>query len=256
MNSFFHWLGNPIILYLLANIIAGTLFFFEKKRQAWYFFLFGVVWMFMVGVSPLPQWLAFRMERQYPVFSLDSWNLEEPVHILVLGGGYHYDPSLPATMRLSRRASPRLVEGLRIYRLLPDSKVVGSGRSFSKWASLAEVQSVAAIELGISEEDTLQSREPRNTAEEIFAYKKRFGSSGSLIVVTSALHMPRTMLICRANGLMAIPAPADFFVKHNGETSPLHFKPSALKIELMQNVLHEYMGIVKEKFFRRKQKTL
>jgi uncharacterized SAM-binding protein YcdF (DUF218 family) len=245
MNTFFNWLCNPVAIYVLIVIAALGLHIAQQRRKAIIFFGIGIFWILLVSSSPFPQWIVNSLEKKYQAFSKVHYELKLPVYILVLGGGHSHDPDMPASMKLSRNASVRLMEGLRIYRQIDGSKLVGSGSSLSKRTTLAETQSIAAIELGVESDDTLQNREPKNTSEEILAYKKRFGEDGTLILVTSAIHMPRAMTLCKKYGLEAIPAPTEFYLKRDDQKSFYDFKPSVRKMEMMESALHEYAGLVK-----------
>ena len=248
MNAIFYWICNPVAIFIVILIISAIFHFLKKERKALLFFSVGIGWVVLVSTTPFPQWIVHSLEMQYPVFDSRQTSVKTPAYILVLGGGHTPDPDLPASMKLSGTASARLVEGLRIYHLIPGSKLVGSGNSVTRRITLAEIQSIAAIELGVEDADTLQSRQPKNTAEEIQAYKKRFGTEGSLILVTSAIHMPRAMFLCKKYGLTAIPAPADYFLKKDPMKSRYDFKPSARKMEMMEWALHEYAGMIKAKW--------
>lgn len=247
MNAFFHWLCNPVVIFIILLIPAVLFLLFKRERRAFILFGVGIGWILLISVTPLAQWAVYLLEKQYTVYNPVPERLKAPVHILVLGGGHSNAPDLPASLKLSRGASARLVEAIRIHRQIPGSKLVGSGNSVSKQLTIAEVQSLAAIELGVFEGDTLQSRSPVNTSEEIQAYKNRFGNEGTLILVTSAIHMPRAMYLCERYGLQATPAPSDFYLKKDSRKSIFNFKPSAMKLEMMEKALHEYLGMVKEK---------
>jgi uncharacterized SAM-binding protein YcdF (DUF218 family) len=248
VSAFFYWFCNPVADFIVLLVTAIILYLYKKEKLAFIFFSLGIGWILLTSSTPFPQWLVYTLERKYPVFDSANYDFRPPVKILVLGGGHSYEPGLPASMKLSGTASARLVEGLRIYKQLKGSKLVGSGSSLTKRMTLAEVQAIAAVELGVSEGDTLQSREPTNTAEEIQAYKKRFGENGSLILVTSAIHMPRAIILCKKFGVEAIPAPTEFFLKKDPERSLYDFKPSVRKMEMVESALHEYAGMLKEKW--------
>ncbi len=71
-------------------------------------------------------------------------------------------------------------------------------------------------------------------------------------LVTSALHMPRSLLIFRKQGIDAIPAPTDFLVADEplppgGEPIQaivLKSLPDAAKMQQFSVVLKEYIGLV------------
>lgn len=208
-----------------------------------------MLWFFLVSSSPLPQWLIFRLENQYKSFGREQPLQEQIPFILVLGGGQSFSPQLPASIQLSSTALVRTGEGIRIHKLVLGSKLIFSGNSLSGRTTIAENASIAAIELGIPPEDTLQLRGGSNTAEEVLAFKKRFGNV-PVILVTSASHMPRAMMICRYEGINAIPAPTEFLLKPDPDKSPYEFLPSWHKIELMQRVMHEWLATLKWKIVK------
>ena len=61
--------------------------------------------------------------------------------------------------------------------------------------------------------------------------------------------MPRAMWICKREGLTAMPAPTDYYLKKDPQKGIFDFKPSALKIQMFQSTLHECAGVLKLKFF-------
>ena len=65
-----------------------------------------------------------------------------------------------------------------------------------------------------------------------------------LILVTSAAHLPRSMIVFNKYGMQPIPAPVDFWVKQQQTVNPKIFFPSSLRINMMEGALHEYLGIL------------
>ena len=105
--------------------------------------------------------------------------------------------------------------------------------------------------------------EPRNTEEEVKAVARMFncsdcsiaGKKSRVLVVTSAWHMKRTILMYEkyAPNVEAIPAPCDFenVVKNSGCISVADFLPDQFALALNCIALHEWVGIVGYKLFRR-----
>ncbi len=190
--------------------------------------------------------MVYRLEKQYSVFEIDKNLHVDSIKILILGGGHSIDPNHPAIDQLSLDALGRLSEGIRIYRIVKGAKLVCSGASASNRITQAEMLALAAIELGISPEDTLLSKLPINTSQEIITYSSRFGKA-PFILVTSAIHMPRAMEFCSKNDLMPTPAPTNYLIKNDISVNKYDFIPSYFKIMLMQRAMHEYLGILKLK---------
>jgi uncharacterized SAM-binding protein YcdF (DUF218 family) len=75
-------------------------------------------------------------------------------------------------------------------------------------------------------------------------YKERFGKEYPLIIVTSAIHMPRAMYWFRHYGLDPHPAPTNYLVMEDWKLSLSSFKPTNYKISITAKLLHEYAGML------------
>lgn len=244
-----NWLLNPLNHLLLALLI-GAIFFWWKKQWGKYCFIYAAGWLFFIAISPVPSWLAGRKEASFDIFSIEKFQIPDSatIHILVLGGGHSVSPSLPPNDQLSPNALARIVEGVRLHRLIPNSKLIGSGFSSTGRIPQARVLTNTAVALGVAPGDTLQIPDPYNTEAESKAYLKRFGSEDPLILVTDAIHMPRAMYWFRQAGCDPIPAPTNHLIKPDPDYSPFPFKPSIRKIEMMDKWLHEWVGMMYAKW--------
>jgi uncharacterized SAM-binding protein YcdF (DUF218 family) len=242
--SIIHTLINPLIIFWLALFLSGIFRIVNRIKIAKIFFLFSIAWFAIVSSSPIPQWLVFRMESTYTTFQpVDS--LASPVFILVLGGGHSIAPDLTAADQLSGDALARLIEGIRLHRLIPGSKIVLSGSSISNRTTQAQMLGMAAIDLGVNSSDTLLSTRAFDTQAELANFKTRFGGVKNLILVTDALHMMRAIKYGRKEGLQPIPAPTNHLMKMDPLQSNFNFTPSTQKILFCQRLLHEYFGLIK-----------
>lgn len=244
MSTFFHWLCSPIAHLVLLVAAALALRVLRRSRSSAIVLMVAVGWTLLVSSTPLSQVLIYLLERQYsPVTQLIP-GTKRPEYVLILGGGHTNSPQLPASTQLSATAVVRLVEGVRLVKQWPGGKLVCSGYSASRQTTHAEMLARAALELGIDITDTLQLRNSSKTDEEIKAFKARFGDA-PFFLVTSARHMPRAMLICRREGILAIPAPTDFLLKEDPKGQRFEFYPSVQKMVFMEVALHEYAGMLK-----------
>lgn len=227
------------------------LFAFLLKRKFLYKMMLatGLAWLLLASSSPLPQWLINNLEKKYQALQLEGAYLDSIKHILVLGGGSTISPNIPASLQLSGTSLIRLAEGIRIYQSLDSVKLVFSGYSRSKRTTIAELGALAAIELGVASEDTIQLRDASNTWDEIVSFKRRYGK-GPVILVTSASHMPRAMMLCKFEGVQALAAPTDFLLKHDSQKWAFEFLPSVQKLEMTQRVLHEWLATLKWKILK------
>ena len=124
------------------------------------------------------------LEHSYPRFELPQTgtNVSSVRFIAVLGGLGDADPNVPVTSHIFPDLMVRLIEGVRLHRQIPGSKLVLSGGHFSSdgMAKMAEA-------LGVSAEDILQLGEPLDTEAEGQEIAPIVGFQ-PFILVTSASH--------------------------------------------------------------------
>lgn len=201
--------------------------------------------LLLFTTPPLPTYLVRNLESRFPaLLSLPiTWTPDTTVHIVVLGAGHTSDPRLPVNDQLSDTALKRLVEGIRIHQLMPNSKLVLSGDSHNDiLETQAEVLAKTAIMLGVHYEDTLLLKQPGNTREEAISYASRFGANHPVVLVTTAIHMPRAVMHFRRAGLEPFAAPTNFLCKRDKLPSRLRIWPSHTYLHWVERTTHEYVG--------------
>jgi uncharacterized SAM-binding protein YcdF (DUF218 family) len=241
-----YFLLDPLHQVLLLALAGLVLLGLRRKRAGFRCLTLAGLWFFIVAVSPVPTWLISGLERTFLPLAPQGYaaGLPAKAHILVLGGGYTYSRSLPPNNQLSPASLGRLVEGVRLHRLIPDSKLVCSGASRISGYSQARMFSETAAFLGVRPEDTLMVTTPRYTEEEARDYLERFGDSHPLILVTDAVHMPRAVFWFRQYGMDPIPSPTNHRFKPDADRTEFPFRPAPGKMALMDLVLHEYAGLL------------
>ncbi len=240
----------PLFWLLLA---AAFLFHFRgKRRTARWLLGLAVAGLLLASTGPVPRLLIRSLESRYEAFQGPlSREVDETLHILVLGGGHTSDGRLPANNQLSTSALGRLIEGIRIHRQHPGSLLILSGFPGRDPVSNAEVMYQTALLLGVTAESMIIIPEPENTRQEALAYRERFGHSHPLIIVTTATHIPRAMIWFRKAGLDPIPAPTNHALKQSPTARPRWWLPSPENINLVDRAIYEYAGIVQASFRRK-----
>jgi uncharacterized SAM-binding protein YcdF (DUF218 family) len=97
-----------------------------------------------------------------------------------------------------------------------------------------------AVELGVPAENIWLSPEVQNTFQEAQAVAKEL-PGGTILLVTSAFHMPRARALFEAQGLTVLPFPVDFRVVEN-ETTLLDFLPNPGALETTTSAMRELLG--------------
>ena len=223
-------------------LIVGLVLFYFKKKSSRYFFGISIILFFIFSTPTIPNLLIHSLENDYPVLSELETFSEDSVHIIILGGGHESNNTLPANIQLSSSALGRLIEGIRISRLIPKSKIISSGGNESQPKSQAEVQKQTAISLGVSSSKIAMLPFAKNTLQEAEHYKRKFGKEAKLIVVTDACHLPRAMYAFQKIGLHPIPAPTKHYLKNSSDIFCFSLLPNTDNLIKTNRAIYEYLG--------------
>ncbi len=242
---------NPVSLGL-AILILGLFFLWatRKQRLGKIVVTLGTLFLLLLSLPFLPSQLLTTLEGRYPALlhpETIAWqggaDAASPKWIVVLGGGHVSDPRLPVNSQISQPALGRLVEGVRLYKAIPGSKLLLSGGGAFDPVPEADVMARIAVLLGVKPQDIMLERDSRDTEDEAVIVAEMVGAR-QIILVTSAAHMPRSVALFKKHGLQPIPAPADYQVKEAQGPNPSRFFPKAGYMEQAESAWHEYLGLV------------
>ncbi|MDD3117787.1 MAG: ElyC/SanA/YdcF family protein [Victivallales bacterium] len=244
----------PVTLMLLG--LGAWLVLARKsspRRRRWgkWLLLGGIGYLLFISLTGT-LWLNC-LKRSYPMFRIDAQiDPAREYVIAVAGNGFIPDPALPEGNRFSDEMLLRLGEAGRIARLLQEKgircRIVVSQPD---WLA-SEEQRLAALRaclvpLGIAAERIELVGDALNTSQEIKAFGRY---SGALILVSSAFHIPRIMLLARKYRVAAIPAPVG--VPGRRQYYPddaLNLVPSAEKVNDFRILSYELLGMLEAKLF-------
>lgn len=226
--------------FLLMVMATGLLLLWFSRWQKTGKIILSSAWiiLLLVSLQPVADRLLKPVEDGYP-----TWNGGKSVkYIVVLGGGYTWNPEWAPGSNLVGNSLPRLVEGVRQWRDNPGSKMIFTGYAAAQNpVSIAETGKRVAITLGVPAEDIITLDKPRDTEEEAQEVKKALGDQPFLLV-TSASHMRRAMNFFHAVGLQPIAAPANQLAI----TSPLNWwervQPAAIWLGHSERAWYESLG--------------
>lgn len=233
----------PVIVAML--LIGVALLWFSKKQWAGKAVVtLGVIGLTLVSFKPLPNGILASLEhshRPYALVSREESGKTPPriEFVVVLAGGHVRDSSMPVTSQLSSATLVRLVEGIRIYRKHPGSKLVVDG--WGMVVSTAHLMEQLAVELGVPRADIIMEPRSKDTKDEARLIKAIVGSA-PFILVTAASHMPRAMAMFEKQGMHPLPAPTGHRVRRRTETRLADFFPSGGTIRKAETVVYEYLA--------------
>lgn len=194
----------PLLLLLMGVGIALVWFTrWQKSGKG----LISASWLvlLLLSLQPVADGLLKPMENRYP-----TWRGEQKVSwIVILGGGYTWNPQWAPSSNLINNSLPRLTEGIRLWRENPGARLIFTGAAAGvNPVSTAEAGARVAQSLGVPRSAILVLDTPKDTEEEAAAVKEAIGDTPFLLV-TSASHLPRAMNFFRHAGLNPLPAPAN-----------------------------------------------
>lgn len=202
-------IGNMLLPLPLMLLIIGAglalLWFSRFQKTGKIFISIGWLALLLLSLQPVADRLLRPIESTYP-----TWNNSQKVdYIVVLGGGYTWNPQWAPSSNLINNSLPRLNEGIRLWRENPGSKLIFTGGvAKTNTVSTAEVGARVAQSLGVPREQIITLDLPKDTEEEAAAVKQAIGDAPFLLV-TSASHLPRAMIFFQQEGLNPLPAPAN-----------------------------------------------
>ena len=224
----------PIGLFLL--LIAFIYLMFNSHKKAKVFLFLGLFWFVLFSFQPFAIALLSPLENSHKAL------IETPKvnYILVLGSGHKSDEGLSITSQVKMVAINRLVEGIRHYKNLENVKLIVSGFSINGGDSHALMQEKLAISLGVKQEDIIRLDTPKDTKEEAIEVKK-IVKNEQIILVTSASHMKRSILLFQKEGLNVIASPTNHMA-YGADSLSSYF--AARNIKNCEIAIHEYLGLI------------
>ncbi len=224
----------------------------KHPRRAGVWVAWALIVLLLGSNGLMASWLVLLLEWQ----NIPPAELPVAQAIIILGGDTKPDYSAKQTVDLSK-AGPRLLFAAQLYREGKAPLVIASGGRID-WLSNAQPESadMAAIlpELGVPRSAIIQDPNSLNTYQNAVNVRQILKTQQirRVLLVTSAIHMPRALLIFRNQGIEAIAAPTDFMVTKPAfqalNSSPqailLNLLPDVDRLQMTTRAVKEYIGIV------------
>lgn len=203
-------LGSALLGGLLA-IIAGLTGF---RRLALALGVLSLVWLWAWSLPVTSYAIRGYLENQNPPVPVEALPSAEAV--VVLGGGTSPLQFGQAYPNLGP-ASDREWHGVRLYEAGKAPLIVLSGGHDPDYSasSSAEAMRRFMVALGVPDSALLLEPQSRNTTQNAHYTANLLGERGieHILLVTSALHMPRSIALFEAQGFQVTPAATDHEVR-------------------------------------------
>ncbi len=238
----------PTGLLFLALLAALWSLHRKRDRRAKILLAVAVAFFYLLSIEPTAAMLSATLERP---FSTPQETHRGNV-VVVLGGGASVTDGGVSSGELSGASWRRLWHGIELS-LARDPQVPifytgGSGDPFRPVSHEATIARRIGIAVGIAPDRFFIESVSRDTYENGRAIKnflhEQFGTEQpTIILVTSARHMRRSLGVLRHFGIDAVPSPADFGQELQQWTL-LSFVPTHDYFSESTAVIHEWVGIV------------
>jgi uncharacterized SAM-binding protein YcdF (DUF218 family) len=253
----------PLLIYpasLAVILLVAALLMRKHARWRNGLVLAALLVVFLSGNRLVAMASAMSLERQIPPLAIDAQErLDSPLAdaIVVLGGSTR-EGQPPRPAHEVNEAGDRLIYAARLWkagiapRILVSGGVVGVQGPAGVPES--EMMTELLVVMGVPEEAILQESASQNTYQNALYTKSILDAEdiGQIILVTSAMHMPRSAAIFSRQGIDFLPAPVDFYVSdiehaHYWTPDPaiqiFNLIPSAEDMTLTSMAMKEWIGL-------------
>jgi uncharacterized SAM-binding protein YcdF (DUF218 family) len=244
-SKIFEFFVAPVHLFIFLASIGAALAYTPYFRWGHALTAVSAVALLLMAFSPLGHFLAVPLETRFPAPPVD---MTPPDGIIVLGGTVDEQLSAQIGRPVLVDAAERLTAPIALKRRFPNARLVFAGGSASlRGSPYTEAESVKRFwrETGIDDANVIYEDRSRNTFENAVYTRDlvRPKAGERWLLVTSAIHMPRSIGIFRQAGFPVIPYPVDF--RTNGELARWGVPRFATKaMRLVDLATHEWAGLV------------
>jgi uncharacterized SAM-binding protein YcdF (DUF218 family) len=233
--------GNALIILALVGLIGQGR---GGRRWARATLWLSLTSILMATLLPIGNWLIAPLEDRFPRPS--AWP-ERVDGVVVLGGGGFPEIALPRGVAAFGETGERFMALIAMARRYPQAEIVysgGIGRLVGNVATEAEVVRLLVAEQGLPA-DRVRYEERSRTTWENALYTARMikpQPGQRWLLVTSAIHMPRSVGAFRKAGLELEPWPVDYRTTGPFE---LFWQPQvAVRLNDLDEAAYEWFGLL------------
>ncbi len=233
--------GNLALLILLFGVVCLAV---GKPRHGVGMVLTVSLFFLATATLPLANWLAAPLENRFPTLTAPPQKVDG---IVLLGGAIDAALSEARGQATLNDAAERITETVALSRRYPQARIVvtgGEGALIPTGFSEADTTRQLLIDLGVAPDRIIIENASRNTWENAaFSYRTvQPRPDETWLLVTTAMHMPRSIGCFRRAGWSIVPYPVDY------RTYPtVHFEPGfgfPGGLELLNLVVKEWDGLI------------
>jgi uncharacterized SAM-binding protein YcdF (DUF218 family) len=245
LSKIFEFLAAPAHLAMFLAASGAGLLFTRCWRWGRRLAAISAIGLLLMGFGPVGHLLAVPLETRFPAPPED---MPPPDGIVVLGGSIDENLSEELGRTVFVDAVERLTAPIALMRRFPNARLVFTGGSAAlRESRRTEAQAVRRfwLEAGVDRGNVLYEDRSRNTHENaVFTRELVRPQPGERwLLVTSAMHMPRSVGIFRQAGFPVVAYPVAY--RTTGRWLGWGFPRYPVKaLVLVDLAAHEWAGLI------------
>lgn len=229
----------------LALILLGLLLLALRwRRLSLASMMLGVAIIWTFSTPAVSNALRASLEMRYPPVAIDA--LPEADVIVVLGGALAYPRPPRLEVELTDPAD-RVLYAARLHRAGKAPLILASGGKlpWSRGGSEADIIKALLVEWGVPADAILTESNSRTTRENALRTRTLLEQHDldRVLLVTSAMHMPRSVATFETLGIDVVPATTDITVVERLDGTLLDWLPASGALDASSKAIKEYLGM-------------
>ncbi|MEW6408753.1 MAG: YdcF family protein [Nitrospirota bacterium] len=244
LSKIIGWLIYPLSITFILLLIALLGLLRKKRKTSRIFLISAISILYLFSIKPIASFLLYPLENMH-INPSDQYPKADAIVVLSPGIRYSKYPSMEVELDFG---SNRILKAVRLFKDGAAPLILmsgGSGELFSQRKADAHAMKSLAIEFGVPENRILVETQSRNTYENALYSKEILKDMGvkTIILVTSAFHMPRAVAVFKKIGIEPIPAVTDFQSPRK-EFDIFCIVPDASNLNRSSLAIKEYAGLL------------
>uniref|UniRef100_UPI003342BB4A YdcF family protein n=1 Tax=Castellaniella defragrans TaxID=75697 RepID=UPI003342BB4A len=234
----------PLNLSITLLVLAAILFMARQRKTAMLLAVGGIGWVLFWSLPTSSLWAGGLLEQRYPYVQADRQPVEQA--IVVLGGNTGnnrdnwFEPYDPST------AISRTETALKLYEAGRAPIIIVSGAAFDGGQSEAHMMAAALRNRGVPSQAILQEGRSFTTRENAVYTAEILHHLGidQVLLVTSALHMPRAIASFQKMGITPVAAPSPPQIVVPDQPGFSFWEPDMRTLDASRSIVKEYLGLL------------
>lgn len=229
----------------IALLLAATVFLLLRRfKRAFILIAIATIWVLFWSMPVASIWIGGHLENQYPYSSAE--HVPSADAIVVLGGHTANNRTNWFSSFDPAKTTSRISRGAQLFAGHKAPYIVVSGAALDGGTSEAQTMAKTLKQQGIPEDAIIIEENSFTTKENAIYTAKLLRELGArrILLVTSALHTPRSVATFEKENLDIIAAPVAPQITWPNDNWYAIWKPSYQTLNASRSIIKEYVGLM------------